>query len=81
MLPGLANSYLQIKIIIITVCAAGPAMDVGRRHYGMDHLHEPGRSRDCSSDPGFPHGCVRRNFVAINDIRTISCIRVFYGIG
>ena len=80
MLPGLANSYLQIKIIIITVRAVDPAIDVVRRHYGVDHLHEPGRSLDCSSDSGFPHGCFRRNFVAISDIRTISCILVFYGI-
>ena len=81
MLPGLANSYLQIKIIIITVRAVDPAIDVVRRHYGVDHLHEPGRSLDCSSDSGFPHGCVRRNFVAISDIQTISCIQGFYGIG
>ena len=55
-MPGLANSYLQIKIIIITVRAVGPAIDVVRRHYGVDHLHEPDRSLDRSSDSGFPHG-------------------------
>ena len=81
MLPGLAKSYLQIKIIIITVRAVGPAIDVVRPHYGVDHLHEPGKSLDCSSNSGFPHGCVRKNFVVSSDIRTISCIRVFYGIG
>ena len=81
MLPGLANSYLQIKIIIIMVRAVGHAIDVVRRHYGVDHLHEPGWSLDCLSDSDFPHGCVRRNFVTISDIQTISCIRVFYGIG
>ena len=81
MLPGLADSYLQIKIIIITVRAAGPAIDIFGRHYGVDHLHEPGRSPECSSNSGFPHGCVHQNVVAISDIRIISCIRVFYGIG
>ena len=29
-MPGLANSYLQI--MIITVCVVGPAVDVVRRH-------------------------------------------------
>ena len=32
---------LQFKMIIITVHAVGPAIDVVRRHYGVDHLHEP----------------------------------------
>ena len=27
--------------IITTVRAVGPAVNVVRRHYGMDHLHEP----------------------------------------
>ena len=67
-------------MIIITVSAVGPAIDVARRHYGVDHLHELGRSLDCSSDSCFPHSCVRRNFVAISDIRAILFIRVVYGV-
>ena len=30
--------------------AVGPAIDVVRRHYGVNHLHEPSRSLDYSSD-------------------------------
>ena len=71
-MPGLANSYLQIIIIITSVRAVGPAIDVVRRHYGADHLHEPGGSLDCSSNSSLLHGCVRYNFVAIGNIRIIS---------
>ena len=46
-MPGLANSYLQIMIIVIR--AVGPAVDVFRCHYGVDHLHESCRSMDFSS--------------------------------
>ena len=60
--------------------AVGPAIDVVRRHCGMDHLHEPDRSLDYSSDSSFSHRCVCRNFVAISDIRTIDFIRVDYGV-
>ena len=62
------------------VHAVGPAIDVVRRHYGVDHLHEPGRSLDYLSDFSFSHSCVCRNFVAISDIRTIAFIRVDYGV-
>ena len=72
--------HLQFKNIINTVHAVGRAIDVVRRHYGVDHLHEPGRSLDFSSDSSFSHRYVRRNFVAINDYRTISFIRVDYGV-
>ena len=47
-------------MIIITVRAVGPAIDVARRHYGVDHLHEPGRSLDCSSDSSFSQVCVHQ---------------------
>ena len=77
-MPGLANSYLQIIIITPVV---GPAMDVVRRHYGVDHLHEPGGSLDCSSNSSLLHGCVRYNFVAIADIQIVSNIRLFARIG
>ena len=72
--------HLQFKNIINTVHAVGPAIDVVRRHYGVNHLHEPGRSLDYSSDSSFSHRCDGRNFVAISDIRTIAFIRVDYGV-
>ena len=80
-MPGLANSYLQIIIIITSVRAVSPAIDVVRRHYGVDHLHEPGGSLDCLSNSSLLHGCVRYNFVAIGDIRIISNIRLLERIG
>ena len=73
-MPGLANSYLQIIIIITSVRAVGPAIDVVRRHFGVDHLHEPGGSLSNSS---LLHGCVRYNFVAISDIQIVFNIRLF----
>ena len=36
--------HLAFKNIINKVHAVGPAIDVVRRHYGVNHLHEPGRS-------------------------------------
>ena len=42
--------------------AVGPAIDVVRRHYGVNHLHEPGRSLDYSSDSSFSHCLVGRKF-------------------
>ena len=60
--------------------AVGPAIDVVRRHYGVNHLHEPGRSLDYSSDSSFSHCFVGRNFVAISDIRTIAFGRVDYSV-
>ena len=80
-MPDLTNSYLQIIIIITSVRAVGPAIDVVRRHYGVDHLHEPSGSLDCSSNSSLLHGYVRYNFVAIGDIRIISNIRLFERIG
>ena len=62
------------------VHALGPAIDVVRRHYGVDHLHEPGRSLDFSSDSSFSHRCVCLNFIAISDIRMIAFIRLDYGV-
>ena len=60
--------------------AVGPAIDVVRRHYGVNRLHEPGRSLDCSSDSSFSHYLVGRNFFTISDIRTVAFGRVDYGI-
>ena len=62
--------HLQFKNIINTVHVVGPAIDVIRRHYGVNHLHY----LDYSSDSSFWHRCVGRNFVAISDIRTIAFI-------
>ena len=60
--------------------AVGPATDVVRRHYGVNRLHEPGRSLDYLSDSSFSHCLVGRNFFAIRDIRTVAFGRVDYGI-
>ena len=76
-MPGLANSYLQIIIIITSVHAVGPAIDVVRRHFGVDHLHEPGGNLDCLSNSSLLQGCVRYNFVAISDIQMVFNIRLF----
>ena len=35
--------HLQFKNIGNTMHAVWPAIDVVRRHYGVNHLHEPGR--------------------------------------
>ena len=75
-MPGLANLYLHIIIIITSVRAVGPTIDVVRRHYGVDHLHEPGGSLDCSSNSSRLRGCVRYNFIAISDVRIILNIRL-----
>ena len=72
--------HLQFKNINNTVHAVGPAIDVVRWHYGVNHLHELGRSLDYSSDSSFSHCFVGRNFVAISDIRTVAFGRVDYGI-
>ena len=58
-MPDLANSYLQIIITITSVRAVGLDIDVSRRHYGVNHLHEPDGSLDCSSNSSLLHGCVR----------------------
>ena len=76
-MSGLANLYLQIIIIITSVCAVDPAIDVVRRHYGVDHLHEPGGSVDCSSNSSRLCGCVRYNFITISDVRIVLNIRLF----
>ena len=70
--------HLQFKNIGNTMHAVGPAIDVVRRHYGVNHLHEPGRSLDYSSDSSFSHCLVGRNFFAISDIRTVAFGRVDY---
>ena len=60
--------------------AVGPAIDVVRCNYGVNHLHESGRSLDYSSDSSFSHCLVGRNFVAISDIRMFAFGRVDYGV-
>ena len=59
--------------------AVGPAIDVVRRNYGVNHLHESGRSLDYSSDC-FSHCLVGRNFFASSDIRMFAFGRVDYGV-
>ena len=78
-MPGLANLYLQIMIIAIP--AVGPALDVFRRYYGMDHLHESCGSMDFSSNSSLFDGSIRYNFVAIGDVQIISNIRCFRRVG
>ena len=60
--------------------AVGSAIDVVRHNYGVNHLHEPGRSLDYSSDSSFSHCLVVRNFFEISDIRTVAFGRVDYGV-
>ena len=79
-MPSLANLYLQI-IITTSIRAVGPTIDIVRRHYGGDHLHEPGGSLDCSSNSSLLHGCVHFNFVTIGDIRIVSNLLLFERIG
>ena len=67
-MPGLANLYLQIIILITSVHAVGTAIDVVKRHYGVDHLQEPGGSLDCSSNSSLLHDCIRYDFIAISDV-------------
>ena len=47
--------HLQFNNIVITRYAVGPAIDVIRRDYGVNHLHESSRSLDYSSDSSFSH--------------------------
>ena len=54
--------HLQFNNIVNTRYAVGPAIDVVRRNYGVNHLHESGRSLDYSSDSSFSHCLVGRNF-------------------
>ena len=79
MMPGLANSHLQI--IIIAIQAVGPAVDVVRRYYGVDHLHKSCGSMDFSSNCSLFHDSIQYNFVAIGDVRVISNIRYLRGVG
>ena len=58
--------------------AVRPAIYIVGRHYGVNHLHEPGRSLDYSSDSSFSHCLVGRNFFAISDIRMVAFGRVDY---
>ena len=71
---------LQFNNIVITRYAVGPAIDVVRRNYGVNHLHESGRSLDYSSDSSFSHCLVGRNFFAISDMRMFAFCRVDYGL-
>ena len=68
--------HLQFKNIVNTRYAVGPAIDVVRRNYGLNHLHEPGRSLDYSSDSSFLHCLVGRKFFAISDIRMFAFCRM-----
>ena len=72
--------HLQFNNIVITRYAVGPAIDVVRRNYGVNHLHESGRSLDYSSDSSFSHCLVGRNFFAISDKRMFAFCRVDYGV-
>ena len=56
--------------------AVGPAVDVVRRHYGMDHLHESGWSMDFASNSSLFHRIIRYDFVAVGNVRVTSNIRV-----
>ena len=47
--------HLQFKNIVNTMHAVRPAIYIVGRHYGVNHLHEPGRSLDYSSDSCFSH--------------------------
>ena len=60
--------------------AVRPAIYIVGCHYGVNHLHEPGRSLDYSSDSSFSHCLVGRNFFAISDIRMVAFGRVAYGV-
>ena len=60
--------HLQFKNIVNTMHAVRPAIYIVGRHYGVNHLHEPGRSLDYSSNSSFSHCSVGRNFFAISDI-------------
>ena len=72
--------HLQFNNIAITKYAVGPAIDVVRRNYGVNHLHESGRSLDYSPDSSFSHCLVGRNFFAISDMRMFAFRRVDYGV-
>ena len=72
--------HLQFNNIVITRYAVGPAIDVIRRDYGVNHLHESSRSLDYSSDSSFSHCLVGRNFFAISDIRMFAFCLVDYGV-
>ena len=79
MLPGQAYSFTIQKHCEYDACGC-PAIDVVRRHYGVNHLHEPGRSLDYSSDSSFSHCLVGRIFFAISDIRMVAFGLVDYGV-
>ena len=72
MMPGLANLHLQITII--AVWAVGPAVDIVRRYYGVDHLHILCGSMNFLSSSSLFHGSIQYNFVAIGDVQVISNI-------
>ena len=60
---------------------AGPAVDVVRRHYGVDHLNESGGSMDFSSNSSLFHFGVRYDSVATGDVQIISNIRCLRLVG
>ena len=45
--------HLQFNNIAITRYVVGPAIDVVRRNYSVNHLYESGRSLDYSSNSSF----------------------------
>ena len=63
--------------MIIAVPAVGPAVDIVRCHYGVDHLHESGWSMDFPSNSCLFHRVIQYDFVAIGDARVIPNIRSF----
>ena len=63
--------------MIIAIRAVGPTVDVLRRHYGVDHLHESGWSMDFSSNSCLFHGIIRYGVVEAGDARVIFNIRTF----
>ena len=67
--------------MIIVIRAVAPAVDVVRRQYGVDHLHESCGSMDFSSNSSLFHGIIRYYFVAIGDARVISNIWWFRRVG
>ena len=72
--------HSQFNNIVNTRYAVGPAIDVVRRNYDVNHLHESGRSLDDSSDSSFSHCLVGRNFFAISEISMFAFCRVEYGV-
>ena len=62
----------------ITIRAVGPAVDIVRRHYHIDHLHESSWSMDFASNPCLFHGIIRFHFITVGSIITAANIRLFF---